>query len=112
MNNNSRGKNQLTHFAETIWAAPAKAAEAAPAVSAVGVTLARISGAILAPFTALYRRNRLHDELMELDSRMLADIGIKRADIGRIVGDAYRKDAGAVHAYRGATLHPSAGAKV
>ena len=112
MSENSRRKNQLTHFAEMVWVAPAKAADAAPALGAAGGALARFAGAVLAPLAGLYRRNRLYDELMEMDNRLLADIGIERADIPRIVDGAYRKDADAMRASRGATLHHSAGAKV
>lgn len=112
MSNTSRRKNQLTHFAETVWAAPAKAADAAPVFSAAGGALARLAGAIVAPLAASYRRQRLYDELAEMDSRMLADIGIERADIPRIVDGAYRNGAGATPATRRTSLRHSAGAKV
>ncbi len=112
MSNNTHPKNQLTHFAETVWAAPARAFDAAPALGTAGVALARFVGALWAPLAALYRRHRLYEELMELDDRLLADIGIGRVDIPRIVDGSFRHPASAAHAAaRRAALHRSAGAK-
>ena len=45
-----------------------------------------------------------------MDGRLLADIGIERADIPRVVEGAYRDDAGAAHTPRRAALSRSAGA--
>lgn len=110
MSRNTHRKKQLTHFAEMVWVAPAKAADAAPAVGAAGAALARVAGALVAPLVAIYRRRRLYEELAEMDGRLLADIGIERADIPRVVEGAYRDDAGAAHTPRRAALSRSAGA--
>ena len=107
MSRNTHRKKQLTHFAEMVWVAPAKAADAAPAA---GAALARVAGALVAPLVAIYRRRRLYEELAEMDGRLLADIGIERADIPRVVEGAYRDDAGAAHTPRRAALSRSAGA--
>ena len=83
MNNNSQRKNQLTNFAEAVWVAPARAFDAAPALGPTGAALARFAGALVAPVAGIYRRRRLHEELMALDDRLLADIGLTRGDIER-----------------------------
>ena len=97
MNNNSQRKNQLTNFAEAVWVAPARAFDAAPALGPTGAALARFAGALVAPVAGIYRRRRLHEELMALDDRLLADIGVGRADIGHIVDDAFRDHAADRH---------------
>lgn len=48
---------------------------------------ARIGRALIAPFTAMRRRQREYEELMSLDDRMLADIGITRGDIPYLLGN-------------------------
>ena len=112
MTNNSQRKNQLTHFAETVWVAPARAFDTAPALGSTGAALARFAGALVAPLVSIYRRQRLHEELMELDDRLLADIGIRRGDIPRIVDGAFRDRAGAARAaVRHVVPHRSAGAE-
>ena len=50
MSRNTHRKKQLTHFAEMVWVAPAKAADAAPAA---GAALARVAGALVAPLVAI-----------------------------------------------------------
>ncbi len=97
MSNYSHAENQLTNFAEAVWVAPAKAFGAAPALSSTGTALARFAGALVAPLADLYRRRRLHEELMALDDRLLADTGIGRVDIGHIVDDAFRDHAANRH---------------
>jgi uncharacterized protein YjiS (DUF1127 family) len=42
---------------------------------------ARIGRRLIAPFAAMRRRQREYEELMSLDDRVLADIGITRGDI-------------------------------
>ena len=112
MSNNSHQKNQLTNFAETVWVAPARAFDAAPPLGPVGAALARFATALVAPLVGIYQRRRLNEELMELDDRLLADIGIGRADIGRIVDGAFRDHASNQHgAARRGAHHHSAGAK-
>ena len=111
MNTNSRQKNQLTHFAETIWAAPAKAADAAPTWGAAGGALARFASALLTPLASPFRRHRLYEYLTELDDRLLADIGIERADIPHIADDAFRNEAAATGTLRHAIRQRSTDAK-
>lgn len=43
--------------------------------------------ALIAPFTAMRRRQREYDELMSLDDYILADIGISRGDIPYLIND-------------------------
>jgi uncharacterized protein YjiS (DUF1127 family) len=60
---------------------------------------------VVAPVVGWHRRNVLRGELQTMDDRMLADIGISRAEIPRIVHQAYRTVAGSVEVPTGATLH-------
>ena len=59
-----------------------------------------ISGRVLAPIARWYRREQLREDLMRLDDRTLADIGISRVDIPDFVEFAHQpqsaNDAGAV----------------
>jgi len=57
----------------------------------VGKFIARLSRwigrAMIAPFAAIRRRQRVYNELMSLDDRTLADIGIVRSDIPCLASD-------------------------
>ena len=57
----------------------------------VGDFVARLSRwigrALIAPFAAMRRRQRVYNELMSLDDRTLADIGIVRSDIPCLASD-------------------------
>ena len=60
--------------------------EIARAMSARGwARVARLGAALCAPFVRAYRRWRAADELLELDERMLKDIGITRCEVERLV---------------------------
>ena len=111
MNTNSRQKNQLTHFAEMNLAAPAKTADAAPIWGAAGGALARFASVLLTPSASPTRRHRLYEDLTELDDRLLADIGIERADIPHIADDVFRNEAAAPGTLRHAVRQRSTGAK-
>ncbi len=67
---------------------------------------------VLAPAVRWYRRRKTYQELMRLDDRTLADIGILRCDIPEVVrnADAPRTAPAATPA-AGATVHrlPAAG---
>lgn len=70
----------------------------------------RIAGVVrtwlLAPAVRWYRRRETIQELMGLDDRTLADIGILRCDIPKVVGDAYApRTAAAETPAAGATVH-------
>ena len=54
------------------------------------VATVRAVGWIASPLAAWWTRSRLHDELMSMDDRMLADIGISRADIPAVAAGSYR----------------------
>jgi len=45
--------------------------------------------AIVTPLANWYRRERLYEELNSLSDRMLADIGLSRADVARVARAAY-----------------------
>lgn len=68
----------------------------------IGGALARF----VARLACAYKRQRLRDELMELDDHLLRDVGIARSDIPFIVSDAF---AGAPRPAQrltgGATIH-------
>ncbi len=62
---------------------------------------------LLAPAVRWYRRRKLHRELMGLDDRTLADIGILRCDIPQVVRNAYApRTAPAETPAASATVHP------
>lgn len=46
-------------------------------------------GWLVRPFTALWSRTQVYDELMSMDDRLLADIGISRADIPSVAAGRY-----------------------
>jgi uncharacterized protein YjiS (DUF1127 family) len=68
---------------------------------------------LLAPAVRWYRRRKTYQELMRLDDRTLADIGILRCDIPQVVRNAYApRTAPAETPAAGATVHRlSAGGK-
>lgn len=51
--------------------------------------LASTFGWLVRPFAALWARTRVYDELMSMDDRLLADIGISRADIASVAAGRY-----------------------
>ena len=53
-----------------------------------------LRGWIIDPLVGHWRRGRLERELSALSDAMLADIGIGRGDIPRIVREAYRRPTG------------------
>ena len=48
---------------------------------------------LVAPIARQYARRQLHSQLMAMDDRILADIGITRDAIGAVVKDAFPGDA-------------------
>ncbi len=61
---------------------------------------------LLAPVVRWYRRRKFYQELMRLDDRTLADIGILRCDIPQVVGNSYApRTAPAETPAAGATVH-------
>ncbi len=61
---------------------------------------------LLAPVVRWYRRRKFYQELMGLDDRTLADIGILRCDIPEVVGNSYApRTAPAETPAAGATVH-------
>jgi len=61
---------------------------------------------LLAPVVRWYRRRRFYQELMRLDDRTLADIGILRCDIPRMVRNSYGpRTAPGETPVAGATVH-------
>ncbi len=61
---------------------------------------------LLAPAVRWYRRRKTYQELMRLDDRILADIGILRRDIPQVVRNAYApRTAAAATPAAGATVH-------
>ena len=44
------------------------------------------------PLNALWTRTQIHDELMSMDDRMLADIGISRADVPAVAAGHFQRD--------------------
>ena len=61
---------------------------------------------LLAPVVRWYRRRKFYQELMGLDDRTLADIGILRCDIPRMVRNSYApRTAPAESPAAGATVH-------
>ncbi len=47
---------------------------------------------LLAPLAGWYLRSQLHDELLGLGDRMLADIGLPRGQIPEVVEKSYREE--------------------
>ena len=61
---------------------------------------------LLAPVVRWYRRRKFYQELMRLDDRTLADIGILRCDIPRMVRNSYApRTAPGETPVAGATVH-------
>jgi uncharacterized protein YjiS (DUF1127 family) len=46
-------------------------------------------GWLVRPFASLWSRTQVYDELMSMDDRLLADIGISRADIPSVAAGHY-----------------------
>ena len=75
-----------------------------------GLARASVVGAVrawlLAPVVRWYRRRKFYQELMRLDDRTLADIGILRCDIPKVVRNSYGpRTAPAETPAAGATVH-------
>ena len=75
-----------------------------------GLARAWVVGAVrawlLAPVVRWYRRRKFYQELMRLDDRTLADIGILRCDIPKVVRNSYGpRTAPAETPAAGATVH-------
>ncbi len=75
-----------------------------------GLARAWVAGVVrtwlLAPVVRWYRRRRFYQELMGLDDRTLADIGILRCDIPQMVRNSYGpRTAPAETPAAGATVH-------
>lgn len=65
-----------------------------------------VQASLLAPVVRWYRRRRFYQELMELDDRTLADIGILRCDIPKMVKNSYGPRTSPVETpAAGATVH-------
>ena len=65
-----------------------------------------VQASLLAPVVRWYRRRKFHQELMGLDDRTLADIGILRCDIPQMVRNSYGpRTALAETPGAGATVH-------
>ena len=61
---------------------------------------------LMAPAVRWYRRRKTYQELMRLDDRTLADIGILRCDIPQVVRNVYpARTAPAATPAAGATVH-------
>lgn len=60
---------------------------------------------MVGPVVRWYRRGRTYQELMNLDNRMLADIGISRFEIPEIVRQSHRRRGDETRTETGATLH-------
>ena len=76
----------------------------------VRLALASVVGlfraSLLAPVVRWYRRRKFYQELMRLDDRTLADIGILRCDIPQVVRNSYApRTAPAETPAAGATVH-------
>ncbi len=81
--------------------------ELARLVGLAGASVAGVFRAwVLAPAVRWYRRRKTYRELMRLDDRTLADIGILRCDIPQIVRNSYApRTAPAETPAAGATVH-------
>ena len=65
-----------------------------------------VQASLLAPVVRWYRRRRFYQELMGLDDRTLADIGILRCDIPQMVRNSYGpRTVPAATPAAGATVH-------
>jgi uncharacterized protein YjiS (DUF1127 family) len=53
-------------------------------------TIAAAVSAVVRPLSAWWARTQVHDELMSMDDRMLADIGISRADVPAVAAGRYQ----------------------
>ncbi len=81
--------------------------ELARLVRLAGASVASVFRAwVLAPAVRWDRRRKTYRELMRLDDRTLADIGILRCDIPQMVGNSYApRTAPAATPAAGATVH-------
>jgi uncharacterized protein YjiS (DUF1127 family) len=50
---------------------------------------AGVFGWLVRPFADLWSRTRVYDELMNMDDRLLTDIGISRADIASVAAGRF-----------------------
>ncbi|MGQ0663338.1 MAG: DUF1127 domain-containing protein [Pseudomonadota bacterium] len=66
-----------------------RAAYVAEWTGRVGGAMARLFAGIAARYRAWRRRQRAYDELMSLDDRALADIGLSRGDIPAVAAGRY-----------------------
>ncbi len=69
-----------------------RAAILADRIADLVVAVVRAIGWIASPLFSWWNRTRVYDELMSMDDRMLADIGISRADIPTVAAGRYRSD--------------------
>lgn len=76
--------------AEVAAVAHRAADEAAPGERSSGFDPVRFTRAVIAWFAEMVRRRAATAELMALDDRMLADIGLTRGQIPAVVGSAAR----------------------
>jgi uncharacterized protein YjiS (DUF1127 family) len=72
----------------------------ADALATTVLTVSRAIGWLARPLVAWWNRTQVYDELMSMDDRMLADIGISRAEIPAVAAGHYRADTGS-RAWRG-----------
>ncbi len=84
-----------------------RAKELARLVRLAGASVAGVFRAsLMAPVVRWYRRRKTYQELMRLDDRTLADIGILRCDIPQVVRNAFApRTAPAATPAAGATVH-------
>jgi uncharacterized protein YjiS (DUF1127 family) len=61
----------------------------ADAIFAVSRVLGRLLSFVFAPVATLVERARLRAELNQLDDRLLADIGLTRDDVSRVISGRY-----------------------
>jgi uncharacterized protein YjiS (DUF1127 family) len=86
-----------------------QAREAAKLLMAIGRGLRKIIATALAPYRVWHDYQSAFAELSALDDRMLADIGITRADIPRVAAGVWTPEIGTLaRVKRDATVKPSA----
>lgn len=64
----------------------------ADSIADLVVATVRALGWIARPLVAWWNRSQVYDELTSMDDRMLADIGISRADIPAVAAGGYRSE--------------------
>jgi uncharacterized protein YjiS (DUF1127 family) len=60
-------------------------------IAAILSPIGRAAAFLAYPLTSWWTRTRVYDELMGMDDRLLADIGISRADIPDVTGGRYQQ---------------------